>query len=66
MREVEQAHRLPDGLVFREDAGVLDGHGPSGELPHLRPERGVLPLQGCSLQRHVRIHDSSPVVLGWR
>ena len=54
VRDVGDAHGRADRQVFFDDRGVLDGHGPAGEVDH-PPAVGNVPIIQRGLQDR-RIH----------
>jgi hypothetical protein len=55
--DVEEASGIPDCVVFVDDAGVLNGHLPSGERHEPRSERDVFGVERCPPQVGARHAD---------
>ena len=57
--DVEQAHRLADGVVFFDNAGILHGHIPAAEIDHPGSHRTMDGIERRTLER--RGHGQRPI-----
>ena len=59
MADIENAHRVADGVVLVDDPGVLHGHVPAAEVDHPGSERAMEGMKRGGAERRSGRHENS-------
>ena len=57
--DIENAHRLADGVVLIHDPGILHGHIPAAEIDHLGPQGSMDGIKRRGAERRCGRHENS-------